>query len=49
MSERSERPMTHGSVALRAADGQGKAATHGARRARHSSARHSSARNGARR
>ncbi|MEV4826610.1 hypothetical protein [Micromonospora sp. NPDC049274] len=39
MSERSERPMTHGSVALRAADGQGRAATHGAHRARHSSAR----------
>ncbi|MEU5784346.1 hypothetical protein [Micromonospora lupini] len=30
MSERSERPMRHGSVALRAGDGQGEAAAHGA-------------------
>ncbi|MFG3558209.1 hypothetical protein ACGGAQ_27910 [Micromonospora sp. NPDC047557] len=44
MSERSERPMRHGSVALRAADGQGEAAAHGARIVRRSGVR-----NGARR
>ncbi|MEU8167454.1 hypothetical protein [Micromonospora sp. NPDC049004] len=38
MSERSERPMRHGSVALRA-DGQGEAAAHGARIVRRGGAR----------